>query len=240
LIREHRANSAWWGERVGILADPAFFSLGRSEQVAVLADYAWVEFKAPLKTAPPAHRLLEAQFAWVDAQIEFRIGLAHVPSSPSLDPLQVKFADEEPFTIDAGDLKPFVHERFLELPGITPAKLHERYARWARQLVAEQPDSCLEIKYQSQCQGWFLSRRGERGLNLTLAMLHKEATISGMHLYQKALIAYAGRGQRVGWASFSVGNVSVHNIYARLGAQFTPPVGCWLWVNRRANVDSVR
>jgi hypothetical protein len=233
LIHEHEANSAWWGERVGMLADAAFFSLSRSEQAVLLADFAWVEFKAPLNAAPPAHRLLGAGFAWVDAQIEFRIGLAHVASSPSLDPLQVRFADREPFTIAACDLKPFEHERFLELPGITPEKLHERYARWARQLVAEQPGWCLEIVYQSRSQGWFLSRQAERGLNLTLAMLHKDATISGMHLYQKALIAYAGRGQRVGWASFSVGNVSVHNIYSRLGAQFTPPMGCWLWLNRR-------
>jgi hypothetical protein len=232
MIHEHAANSAWWGDRVGTLTDPGFFSLPVADQRLLLASYAWVEFKSPLGAAPAAQRLREAGFAWVDVQIEFRIGLGHVPTSPSLDAMETRFALEAPFTVEAGDLKPFEHERFLELPSVTPERVNERYACWARQLIAEQPAWCLEVLRDDRPQGWFLSRQTERGLNLTLAMLHKDASISGMHLYQKALLAYAAKGARLGWAGFSVGNVAVHNIYARLGAQFTPPMGCWLWVRR--------
>lgn len=229
MILEHAANAAWYGERVGTASDPALLALPAAERARLLAPFAWVEFKAPLDKAPPALDVLRAGFAWVDVQVEFRIGLTHVPSSPSLGPLEVRFADQEPFTVDAADLKPFEHERFAQIPGMTQERLQERYARWARQLAAEQPAWCLEVYSQGRPQGWFLSRQAERGLDLTLAMLRRDATITGVHLYQKALLAYAGRGARVGSASFSVANVAVHNIYARLGAHFTPPVGCWLW-----------
>jgi hypothetical protein len=37
---------------------------------------------------------------------------------------------------------------------------------------------------------------------------------------------------RLGEARFSIENRSVHNIYARLGAIFLEPTGCWLWTAR--------
>jgi hypothetical protein len=61
-------------------------------------------------------------------------------------------------------------------------------------------------------------------------MLAKDARVSGMLLYHKACITYAGMGYRVGEASFSATNSAVHNIYARLGARFTAPSGNWLWI----------
>ena len=51
-----------------------------------------------------------------------------------------------------------------------------------------------------------------------------------MILYQGIMRAYAERGARIGWASFSAGNVDVVNMYARLGARFTQATGYWLWM----------
>ncbi len=78
-------------------------------------------------------------------------------------------------------------------------------------------------------QGWFLAQPGKtHRLQLTLAMLAKDATISGMLLYQKACLEFANRGHRLGEASFSITNTAVHNMYASLKARFLAPwaIGC--------------
>jgi hypothetical protein len=48
-------------------------------------------------------------------------------------------------------------------------------------------------------------------------------------LYQKAIRAYAAKGTRIGFGSFSVRNTAVLNIYSQLGARFTSAEGVWLW-----------
>jgi hypothetical protein len=232
VIREHAANSAWLGRPAGILTDPAFFDLPAGEQNRLLAPFSWTEFRCPLPAAPPAEKLARAGFAWTDCQIEFRIALGKITSTPSLESLEVEFADARPFTVEASDMKVFRHERFLEVPGVTPEKLAERYSAWANRLLANHPGWCLRIHYQSHLQGWYLSEPDGESVHLALAMLHKDASMTGLHLYQKALIAYANRGARMGRAGFSVRNTDVHNIYARLGALFTPPLGCWLHVRQ--------
>jgi len=232
VIEQHAANTAWLGEPAGLVTDARFFTLSADERNRFLAPYAVVEFKHPLASLPPAASLLEAGFAWVDVQIEFRIGLNRIEDTPSLQELEVCFADESPFTVDDGESRSFEEERFVELPGMTQDALDRRYTAWARQLIAEHPSTSLQVSHHSKPQGWFLSRPSDHGMNLLLAMLHRDATISGMLLYQKSLRAYAARGHSLGWAGFSVRNVNVHNIYARLGARFTSPLGCWVWVRR--------
>jgi hypothetical protein len=236
VIEQHAANTAWLGAPAGVLTDARFFTLPAGERDRLLAPFAIVEFKHPLASVPLARSLLEAGFAWVDVQIEFRIGLGRIDDSTSLQELEVRFADESPFTVSDGESHPFEEERFVEVPGMTQEALDRRYTAWARRLIAEHPSTSLQVLHCSKPQGWFLSRPSDHGLNLLLAMLHRDATISGMHLYQKALRAYASRGYPLGWAGFSVRNVNVHNIYARLGARFTSPIGCWLWVPRPADV----
>jgi hypothetical protein len=230
VIEQHAANTAWLGTPAGVLTDARFFALPAGERDRLLAPFAIVEFKHPLASLPPARSLLEAGFAWIDVQIEFRIALGRIDDSASLQELEVRFADESPFTVCDGESRSFVEERFIEVPGMTQEALDRRYTTWARQLIAEHPSTSLQILHRSKPQGWFLSRPSGHGLNLLLAMLHRDATISGMLLYQKGLRAYAARGYSLGWASFSVRNVNVQNIYARLGARFTSAVGCWLWV----------
>jgi hypothetical protein len=76
-----------------------------------------------------------------------------------------------------------------------------------------------------------LSHPAPSGLELALAMLSSESAISGFDLYSVAIAAYSARGFRLGFASFSVTNTAVHNIYANLGARFLEPKECWLWLN---------
>ena len=230
MIREHAFNTTWWGEPVGIVTDAAFFSLMADQQAEALLGYSWVEFRAPLGTSPGAFDLLRAGFTWVDVQIPFRIGLQRIPSNSSLDAMKICSAAEEPFELKSDELMPFRHERYLALPGSTQEKLNERYAMWGKQVVREHPEWCLRLLYESKTQGWFLSHPSDHGLALTLAMLHRDASVSGFHLYVKCMLAYAERGARIGHECFSVSNVPVFNIYAQWGARFGEPMGCWLWV----------
>jgi hypothetical protein len=232
MIRRHDLNSAWCGAEVGIVDDEAFFELGGEERAAALAPWAWVEARGPLS---PEHgrRVARAGFLHVDTQIPFRIGLGRIASSPSVERLDVRSQADAPFTVAADDLADFRHERFLALPGMTQAELNRRYALWSEALCTGDPASCLEILAEGNPQGWFLSRTTEKGLELTLAMLRRDAVITGHHLYHRALIAYREAGTRVGFAAFSVTNTAVHNIYAALGARFLDPVGCWLWSGAR-------
>jgi hypothetical protein len=230
VIREHAANTAWLGQPAGILIDAAFFDLPAAEQQQQLAQFAWTEFRSPLPSAPPALKLQRAGFTWIDCQLGFRIALKRVPSTPSLEKLDVEFADKRPFAVPPAEMKVFRHERFLELPGVTPEKLAERYSAWAARLIANHPAWCLRIVYESRVQGWYLSEPEGESVHLALAMLHQDASVTGLHLYQKALLSYASRGAAMGRAAFSVRNTDVHNIYSRLGALFTPPEGCWLHV----------
>jgi hypothetical protein len=229
VIRQHDFNSRWWGEPVGIVDQGAFFRLPPGERASALAPFRWVEFKSRFKDAPPLALLQAAGFFLVDTQVEFRIGLKAGPASACAEPLSVHFADEAPFDLRGEDVPLFAHERYQHLPGNDPQRTNRRYVEWARQLIGEHPECCLRVTTGDAVQGWFLSRPAAGGLNLTLAMLHRNATISGFLLYDQALRAYASRGHRIGWAGFSVTNTAVLNIYARLGAHFIAPTGIWLW-----------
>jgi hypothetical protein len=174
--------------------------------------------------------LAGAGFFLADTQIRFRVALKSRAASLCEEELTVQFAHEAPFGLRDEDLAPFEHERFRYLPNQAGDRITARYGEWARLLVREHPETCLEILMGGEVQGWFLSCAAETGLNLTLAMAHRAARISGFLLYEKGLAAYAAKGHRVGWASFSVTNRAVHNIYAKLGARFIAPAGIWLWV----------
>ncbi len=230
MIKENSYNTAWWGEPVGTIDDPSFFLGDCAETRAALDPFSWVEFKAPLAAAPSSFLLHKHGFALVDVQLPFRLGLKTLPVSASVAALTCPSAREESFVIEPKAVRSFEHERFQQLPGCTIEKLNERYARWANQLASEQPDWCLCVRHQGQAQGWFLSRRTEKGLWLILAMLAADAVVSGAHVYQKALQTYADLGVAVGYAAFSVRNTPVLNVYSQLGAKFLPPEGQWLWV----------
>ncbi len=228
MIRRHDFNSEWCGQEVGIVAEDAFFDLAASERDEQLAPWAWVEARSGAAPQEAARRAA-AGFFQVDVQVRFRIGLARLESSPSVDRLDVVSAEEAELHVAPDELADFAHERFLAVPGIDAAALNRRYARWGADLIASDPALALEVRLGDVPQGWFLSRRTSAGLELTLAMLRRGAEITGHHLYHKALLAYGARGERVGAAAFSVTNTAVHNVYASLGARFLEPEACWLW-----------
>lgn len=228
MIREHTFNSQWWGKPVGIVSDPALFALSHQDQVERLNAYAWVEFVGQLD-APAPEVLARSGFIHVDTQINFKLDLLHLPPLPDFADLKIQAAADVPFAIGEDELAPFEHERFRHLPGVSPAFLKERYMLWANRLIAVHPRWCLRIVHGDKVQGWFLSERDDSAFYLTLAALHRDATISGMLLYHRALSAYAELGQRFGRARFSASNAAVHNIYARLGARFQSPAEYWLW-----------
>ncbi|MBK8481471.1 MAG: hypothetical protein IPL40_09895 [Proteobacteria bacterium] len=231
MLREHELNSRWWGEPVGIVDRLDWIELPARERERQLRAFAWVELKAPLHGALPLAALRRAGFYQVDTQLHFRIALEGLRRTTSAAELVVEAADRAPFRLEAEALARFEHERFSVLPGMTAARLSERYALWGNRLITAQPADCLRVSSRAgQVQGWFLAARRATQIDLTLAMLSREATVSGYLLYQLALASYAERGARIGAASFQASNTAVHNIYASLGARFVRPTGCWFWV----------
>jgi hypothetical protein len=167
----------------------------------------------------------------VDTQINYRLNVANLEFPESLASMDVEFADKVPFDFEASDLKLFEHERYLKLPGVTPEKVNERYALWGKGHLAAHPSTCLRITYRGRVEGWYLGDDSAGvGLNLTLAMLSRDSDISGLLLFLKAYQGFASRGYKLGWASFSVQNTPVHNIYAGIGARFLNPTGQWMWI----------
>jgi hypothetical protein len=235
-LRTHEFNTRWWGAPVGLVADPAFFAQPAAARADALAGYDWVECRGAAD--PGFQTLADTGFHLVDLQIPFRIGLHLVPPSSSADGLTATFASETPFTVDAAAMRTFRHERFSRIPGVTPERLADRYARWSNELIAAHPDTCLAVHDQGRLQGWFLSRPLGGSLQLTLAMLHRDAGIPGSLLYHKALLTHARRGTRIGEASFSAANTDVLNLYARLGARFLAAEPCYLWINPRLRPET--
>ena len=232
MIKTHKFNTRWWGKPNGIVTDHGFFHLPEQERARHLEPFEWVEFRMPLENAPVALASIHRSgFFQVDTQINYRLGLKNLSNPPSLAELDIEFADETPFEITADAVKSFDHERFFRLPGITPERANQRYALWSAEHIPNHPTTSLRILYKGQVEGWYLADdTAEAGLNLTLGMLSKNSSISGLLVFLKAYHAFAGRGYRMGWASFSVNNTAVHNIYVAVGAHFLSPVGYWLWL----------
>lgn len=232
MIETNKYNSAWLGLNAGTLKDPGWFLKDADARAKELADFGFVEFKAPISEAPAATLLHEAGFFWVDAILGFRIGLGRLSSTPSLERYECVSAEVAPFHVDGHEMMEFQSERFLSLPGMTSELLAKRYEAWANQLIREEPSACFRVLLNGSTQGWFLGKKRGTTVDLTLAMLAKGASASGAHLYHKALLAYNQMGCAMGKAAFSVKNTPVLNIYSSLGAHFTQPEGVWMWVSK--------
>lgn len=233
MIDSHDFSSRWFGSPVGIVREAGFFALPAAERHAALQRYSWVEYRAPSVDGTVLAALLEDGFLQSDVQIHFRLRLPEPESTPSLDSLSVARADQQPFVIATGAMADFTHERFTLVPGVTVPMITRRYELWAQGILKSAPQYCLELRSARGVEGWFLSSKDARqpGLNLALAVLHREARISGMLLYRKALGVYRQMGETLGWASFSATNTPVLNIYSELGARFTSSGVIWLWIN---------
>lgn len=231
MIQEHEFNTRWWGSPVGVVTGPEFFATARADRLKLMEPYQWVELSLPLNQSLRYSRdIFETGFRQVDTQVSFRINLRKLAGSKGAAGLEARFADEQPFAVTATAIADFTSERFLQIPGATQDKVNERFALWSSDLISASPAHCIQLSNDEQVQGWFLSQQGDSGaINLALAMLSSDASISGLYVYRKALQAYAQRGHKLGWASFSASNTPVHNIYSSLGAHFTAPRGNWFW-----------
>lgn len=229
MIRVHEFNSEWWGCPVGIVDDPVFFSLAPDERKKLIDPYSWVEYRAVVGEHPPFRTVSEAGFFHADTQVEYEILLEDVRTTPSMNVLKTRFADEQTFVARAEDMKDFAAERFNHLPGMTPQRVNSRYALWGRKLVAESPEWCMEVLESGEVQGWSFGRMTNKGLNLTLRVLRRGARIRGRDLYRKTNLEYAKRGATTGWASHSVSNLAGLNINASLGAHYKGVEHFWLW-----------
>ncbi|MCH2109939.1 MAG: hypothetical protein MK135_11450, partial [Polyangiaceae bacterium] len=145
MIRKHEFNSEWWGGAVGVVQAEDLMTLSPNEVDAQCAPYAWVEARAVRGSVMNPHQLNALGFFHVDTQIRFKVKLRGLVSTPSLDNLQVKFADEAPFSVNADDFKAFEAERFSHLPNCSADKIKERYALWSKNLIADNSESCLRV-----------------------------------------------------------------------------------------------
>ena len=229
MIKTHEFNTKWYGEDVGLVTDISFYNLSVKEQAHLLSQYAWVEFKTELEPDLPYKAITRAGFFQSDTQLPFRIDLAPIELLPGMENFSVNFADQSPFEVSENRMKVFNRERFMALPGMTAKKFNERYSLWSRSLIENHPHAAVQILKDNKVQGWYLSMIEGGEINLTLAMLDKNAEITGRQLYRTALWAYKNRGVKIGTASFSSMNPSVMNILSGLGAKFLPSIGCWFY-----------
>jgi hypothetical protein len=230
MINVHEFNTRWWGKPVGIVTDAQFFTQRIEDQREQLAPYDWAEFAGVLPEGVLPADVLRAGFFHADTHVQFRLDLRQVTPPQCSDELTLESAESQPFSIDLEQMALFRHERFLQVPGATLESVSERYALWSADLIAASPGTCLRAASGGVTQGWFLSRVQEGKLNLTLAMLSRNASLPGATLYRAACHAYGERGHRIGYATFSVSNAPVHNIYAQMGARFLEPRHHWLWI----------
>ncbi len=230
IISRHEPNTKWWGSEVGIVQDPQFFSHSDDERAELLSKYSWVEFKSPHDQVK-ALDVYRSGFTLIDTQIGFRIELTNYEPPGNFGQIEVKFADISPFEIPFGVAREFKNERFLILPGLTQEKLDRRYVSWANQLIAQNPGFCMEVVCAGKIQGWYFSKPTSQGHELTLAMLHRDAIISGRILYSLAFSELKRKGAEIGISSFSAQNIAVLNILSGLGARFLSATGCWIWIN---------
>lgn len=230
LIKTHELNTDWWGEPVGLVLSAGFFELPDAERAELLSPFAWAEYKAELSPEAPFGRLDHCGFLLVDSQVPLCLDLAPIaPVDPS-EGLEIRFGDRFPFRMRAEDMRLFSRERFNVLPGVDAARINARYELWGNRLIEQQPGSCLEVRCGGRVQGWFLSVAKGPDIEVALAMLHRDATVRGRLLYRAAFSAYGARGFAAGRSFFSVMNPAVMNIVSGLGAKFSAPLGCWLWL----------
>jgi hypothetical protein len=232
MIKLHDFNTEWWGKPTGIITDPAFFSLPKEQQIEILAPYQWVEFRAEDEKHPSLQAISKAGFFQVDTQINFQIDMRKLQPTSNTDALSIHSASKIPFSIDIDSIKSFSAERFKHIPDIKRHKIDERYVLWSKKLIAKNPEWCMEIKKNGIVQGWLLSSKTDKGLNLTLGMRSLSGDTTWYYIFQKALMEYVKQGADIGWASYSVTNIPVMNVYSALSVRLTGCEHFWLWVNK--------
>jgi hypothetical protein len=225
-IYPHNFNTEWLDCKSGFIKDLEFFSLQQNERDRLLAEYQWVELRTSQNITSNLSAIHASGFKYVDTQIPFTLNLRNIPPYANTRDLMVERASKVNFKIDQKEIYSFSHERFLALPNVTQEMIDQRYLTMMSSMLAEHPKYSLRIIDSGEVQGWYFGIPNAAGIELSLAMLHKNAHIRGKQLYRKALAIYA-EDFSIGTARFSVTNTSVHNILSEFGARFLPPETVW-------------
>ena len=228
IVKPHKFNSKWWGGNIGILDIDNLQEESDATAISEFEKFEWVEAKIPNSSDVSFERMHRLGFFYIDTQVSFRINLSSLEESPSLNSLKVDSGRNKSFKIKTSDIREFSSDRFSRLPGCSQEMAQKRYSLWSNLLIESSPQYSLRIFSGEKIQGYFLAQDKSPGFELTLAMLSQNSSISGMLLYQKALLTYRDLGKRVGKASFSVYNTPVMNIYSKLGASFTGNETIWI------------
>lgn len=232
MITLHEFNSNWYGNPVGIVKSPAFFSLPYSDRRAMLSQYLWVEYSAATVDDATYQELGRTGFRFLDVQVPFRVALDKCPAPRTDKPIYTISAETHSFSVSVDEIRSFSQERFLRVPGMTQSLLDRRYALWAENIIREHPRHCLRVVMNGATQGWWLAEPAEGFLNLTLGMLSQNSCCTGYDVFQAAFAAYADQGYSEGRTRFSVSNTPAFNIYASLGARYAPPIYYYLWAKQ--------
>ena len=210
MIRDHEFNGAWWGERVGIVEDPAFFAQTGSRRSARRSrpTRGWSS-DARLDTAPDPWQLAASGFAQVDTQLRFRIALE--PARPAARSRQRPCPCDSP----SDALRPaprgpadLPHERFRHLPGATREIGHAALRPLGRERCCRALSGVVRRggRAPASPQGWFLAEPEGGTCIWRWRCCAADAAISGLDLYAAALGAFGARGVRLGEARFSIEN----------------------------------
>jgi len=229
MIREHEFNSKWLGYNCGFMNDLSLFSLSPTEQDKILNEYQWIELRTTDFSAEKLRDLHTRGFWQVDTQVKFSLDLTKLPQKIDAEGFELYRASEKPFMIEQQDIWSFANERFLSLPGVTQKMVDERYVTIANKLIESNPEWCFCFTDKNKVQGWYFATPQGTEIDLTLAMRHKDSYIRGRQLYHLAISHYA-KNFTLATARFSITNVAVHNILAKLGARFLDPEGVWFWM----------
>jgi len=231
IVRPHEFNSEWWGGNIGIVNLDKFNNCKDDEAVSEFQNFEWVELKLSEINNVPLERLHGLGFLYLDTQVGFRINLAKIEETKSLQGIQSVSASEKIFQIAPSEILEFSSDRFSRLPGCSQLMTQKRYSIWSNKLIQSNPEYSLRIVSEGKTQGYFFAQDTKSGFDLTLAMLSADSNISGVLLYQRALLAYRDMGKRIGRASFSVYNTPVLNIYSKFGAVFSGTETIWIRKN---------
>lgn len=232
MIQKHEFNTKWLRCECGIISGLDFFLLNQAEQKKLLANYQFVELRTSENPIKYLAAIYKCGFWCVDTQIRFELDLRQIPIDMTAQQLQFERASESFFQITSHDIYSFQHERFLAIPGVTQEMVDSRYLILINDLINKYPEWCFKISHDDQTQGWYFGIPRGNEIELTLAMLHKNAQIKGKQLYNKAITIYAQQFS-TGISRFSINNIAVHNILAKFGARFLAPETVWFWVNTK-------
>ncbi len=230
MITEHAFNSRWWGAPVGITTSLDALTATSAQLEADARPFAWIEARVPNSQLPDGWLGPSNGFQFVDTQLAYRAGLRRLDAlSPDVD---IVTADRR--SIDTDDFAAFTAERYARLPGITPERLADRYARWARDLVEAAPHTCATVSHRGDVAGYVFGHVDGAKASFTLAVGSASGHTPGLSIYLAAAHLLRGAGATTMSSALSATNVAAINAHVALHCLFVSATSVWI---RMADAD---